>query len=234
MKKAVSINLRVLPVAVMNAVLQMHLYPVKSLDKCVLEVSEPSPPIFATECRTTDKLPNCTIGDPLDAGGVEVSVATAKLKTYTRAEMSKALKINAHAFDAGVLNGLYPDFDYLIGARRYWFEATLNAILARGLTDAKRCPKCEVIKPLYEFGLQRKTADGHVNICIDCVRQARESRNDLPMVSGMPAPIPYDAARVGHDKFETHRFLDDLRAKFGGVPTDIVRHGIVRRDQVTA
>lgn len=147
--------------------------------------------------------------------------------------MAKALGISPVTFSSRVTGGVYPDFDYYEGYKKVWFEETLHDIFSQETADNKPCIRCHINKPLFEFGLQPQCADGRGNVCLDCVRYARESRNAYgPTPSSMPAPTPYDAARVGHDKFETHAFLNSLRSKYGGVPTDAIRSGIVRRDQM--
>ena len=36
---------------------------------------------------------------------------------------------------------------------------------------AKRCPSCGVTKPIDDFCVKRKEADGHCTYCRDCVKQ---------------------------------------------------------------
>jgi 5-methylcytosine-specific restriction endonuclease McrA len=41
------------------------------------------------------------------------------------------------------------------------------------MTDSKACSRCKQIKPLNEFGIHRKTLDGHYSQCLICHRLAR-------------------------------------------------------------
>jgi len=41
------------------------------------------------------------------------------------------------------------------------------------MTNTKACSRCKQVKPLSEFGIHRKTADGHYSQCLICHREAR-------------------------------------------------------------
>jgi 5-methylcytosine-specific restriction endonuclease McrA len=41
------------------------------------------------------------------------------------------------------------------------------------LEQSKACSRCKQIKPLSEFGIHRKTTDGHYSQCLICHREAR-------------------------------------------------------------
>jgi 5-methylcytosine-specific restriction endonuclease McrA len=41
------------------------------------------------------------------------------------------------------------------------------------MTDSKACSRCKQIKPLNEFGIHRKTLDGHYSQCLICHRLSR-------------------------------------------------------------
>jgi len=219
--------------AVAVAVHEVRLYPRVQVKRVTVVKPEPAPPLQSV--ASPDNAQDDAIAKPvkLEARATVKGTATAKLKTLTRAEMIRALGISPATFSSRVASGLYPDFDYYHGLKKMWFEETLHDILHQEKADNKPCVRCHITKPLFEFGLQPKCRDGRGNVCLECVRDTREERNAYgPAPSLMPSPTPYDAARVGHDKFETHRFLNRLRSKNGGVPCDAIRSGLVRRDQM--
>ena len=41
------------------------------------------------------------------------------------------------------------------------------------MEQSKACSRCKQIKPLSQFGIHRKTADGHYSQCLICHREAR-------------------------------------------------------------
>lgn len=44
------------------------------------------------------------------------------------------------------------------------------------MTNTKACSRCKQVKPLSEFGIHRKTADGHYSQCLICHREARAAQ----------------------------------------------------------
>lgn len=41
------------------------------------------------------------------------------------------------------------------------------------MNQSKTCSRCKQVKPIDEFGIHRKTSDGHYSQCLICHRQAR-------------------------------------------------------------
>lgn len=41
------------------------------------------------------------------------------------------------------------------------------------MSESKACSRCKQIKPLSEFGIHRKTKDGHYSQCLICHRESR-------------------------------------------------------------
>jgi phage FluMu protein Com len=49
-------------------------------------------------------------------------------------------------------------------------ESVQNVIIAGGINQEKKCPRCKEIKDIDEFHKNRKKKDGHVVYCKQCVR----------------------------------------------------------------
>jgi hypothetical protein len=180
----------------------------------------------------------------LVATPTETSTATAKLKTFSIADMLEVLGISRLSFMDGIASGRYPECDLIAGKRgsHYWFEETVNEILATIEASAhddaitKPCRVCKLVKTLSEFIPQRQCIDGYTTICRACTREARDDRRALrgggPVTKRVDKPyegIP--AASRWEVTFSLRRDRPDGKLK---AYTEIDRRGIVPRGEISS
>jgi hypothetical protein len=180
----------------------------------------------------------------LVADAAEDSTATAKLKTFSAADMLAILGVSRVTFADGIANGRFPDCDLIAGkgGRRYWFEETVNEILAQmkaavGPDATKPCRVCMEVKPLFDFTSQRQCNDGYSSVCKACTKASRDHRKLLK--GEKPASSREEKAYEGvpaASRWETSFSLRKSDRPDGKLKayTDIERRGIVHRGEVSS
>jgi hypothetical protein len=164
-----------------------------------------------------------------------LSSATASLKCMAASAAARYIKTSPSKFLENVEEGIYPDYDFEKLGRCYWFEETLLQIIQERteFEASKRCcTKCGDTKPSWEFP-QLKNVDP--NVCIECTRVIRNEQHHFEGSNEYREPkfSPNVPERMAAFRFETQLEIDAIRRKAGGAPTDAIRSGLVRRDQVT-